>query len=231
MSRFSKPLVALALAIIPFFVFLGVSNVSTVNGAVVSDTRFNFGGLVMAVIGLGLVWDTIKLRARKDVPRKALAAVAGVCCLLQLASSVDAVRIDPMDWINPDRSLPVLEYAGPPSGTTFFVEPPTAERYLQIMLGEKIDIMVWAQIHAAYADRCHGGRHRVDMARAQAVPDYFPEEARAQITQSLERAKAMQPQACGAYETQNLMGTRVDDVNRSMDGFDELEVEYRKVAG
>ena len=112
MSRFSKPLIALALAIIPFFLFLGTTNLVTVNGEVVSDDRFNLGGLIMAAIGLFIVFGILRPSAPKDAARKGLAAVAGILCLLQIANSVDVIRIEPLDWVMPDRNLPELQYSG-----------------------------------------------------------------------------------------------------------------------
>jgi ABC-type branched-subunit amino acid transport system permease subunit len=78
MSRFSKPLIALALAIVPFFLFLGTTDMVTVNGEVVSDNRFNLGGLVMAVIGIGIVFGVLRSGAPTDLARKVLAVVAGL---------------------------------------------------------------------------------------------------------------------------------------------------------
>lgn len=107
----SKPLVILALAIVPFFVFLGTADSVRINGELVSDNRFNLGGLIMAVIGLCMAFGILRSSAPGDGKRKALAAVAGLLCLVQVANSIDVIRIDPLDWIMPGRNAPAEQHS------------------------------------------------------------------------------------------------------------------------
>lgn len=226
MSRFSKPLFALALAIVPYFLFIGTTDMVTVNGDVVSDNRFNLGGLVMAIIGLGMVWSVLRPSAPRDAARKGLAVVAGLFCALQIASSIDVIRIDPLDWVFPDRHLPTLQYSGLSENDRVYLSVETPETFRTFLTSRKGDMVGEARIHQAYADLCHGGRYRIDLARAEAMPDYFNDEERAQIEQ---RARALVGAIgldCTLSRSNRLMGDEVDKLNRNMDLFDRMKEEY-----
>lgn len=226
MSRFTQPLIALALAIIPFFLFLGTTEMVRVNGEVVSDNRFNLGGLIMAVIGLVVVFGVLRPSAHKDAARKAVAAVAGLLCLVQIANSVDVIRIDPLDWIMPDRNLPELNYSGLADNDYIFLTVKTPDAYRRALTREKGDIVGEARIHQAYADLCHGGRYRVNLTRAEQVPDYFDDAEKAQIEERATVMLGATTTECTGSRSNRLMGEAADGLNRSMDLFDRLEAEY-----
>lgn len=92
-DRLKSPLTALALGILPFWVFVGTSNRSTVNGRVVSDSSFNLLGLVMAGIGTAMAFRILRDDAPRDLPRTALAVVAILVCIFQLWLSADLFRL------------------------------------------------------------------------------------------------------------------------------------------
>lgn len=93
MGRFRTPLIILALGVIPFFVFIGASSSTTVNGQVVSDSRFNLAGLVMGLIGAGMAFSALRRPDRDDKLRLGLIAVAGLVCLVQVAHSVEIIKL------------------------------------------------------------------------------------------------------------------------------------------
>ncbi len=222
----TTPLVALALAIIPFFVFLGASNTVTLNGEVVADSRFNLGGLIAAVIGLGLVFSTWRSPATSSGLRKGLAALAGVLCLVQVANAVDLVRIEPLDWVMPDRDLPALEYSGLRDVDRIHLSVKTPDAYRRSLASRKSTMVTDARLHQAYADLCHGGRYRVDLERAEALPDYFDAAELSEIERlGALRAEAVELQ-CSDRQSARYMGAEVDALNRDMDMFDRLEAEY-----
>ena len=226
MSRFSKPLVALALAIIPFFLFLGTTDMVRVNGEVVSDNRFNLGGLVMAIVGLVIVWGVLKPSAPKDATRKSVAVIAGLLCCVQIANSIDVIRIDPLDWIMPNRNLPALQYSALADNDYIFLTVKTPDAYRRALTREKGDMVGEARTHQAYADLCHGGRYRVDLARAEQMPDYFDEGERAAVEDRGSALVASATLECSMTRSNRLMGEDVDKLNRAMDLFDRLEAEY-----
>jgi len=225
-SRFAKPLIAIALAIVPFFLFIGSTDTVTVNGAVVSDNRFNLGGLVMAIAGLALVFGVLKPSAPKDGARKGIAVIAALLCLVQIANSLDIVRIDPLDWILPDRHLPALQYSALADNDYIYLSVKTPDAYRRALTREKGDIIGEARVHQAYADLCHGSRYRVDVARAEQMPDYFDEAERADIEHQAQAMVAAATMECSIARSNRLMGEDVDQLKRSMDLFDRLEAEY-----
>lgn len=225
MSRFSKPLLALAFAILPFFLFVGSTNVTTINGEVVVDSRFNVLGAVLGLAGLWIAFRAFRSPAG-DGAVKGSAAAAGILCVVQLASAVDLIRIDPLDWINPDRDLPALQYSGLTEDDRIILTSQEPEHYLWALRHHKSDIMGFARQHVAYADMCHGGRHRVDIGRAETMPGYFSEDDIEAIESRATALAGSAPAECSTRASNRIMGEMADSVNRDMDLIDRLEAEY-----
>ncbi len=93
MDRFRTPAIILALGLVPFWLFIGFSSSSTVNGQTVSEINFNVAGLVLGLIGAGMALSALRTDRRGDGLRVALIAAAGLICLLQLAYSVGLVSL------------------------------------------------------------------------------------------------------------------------------------------
>lgn len=231
MSRFSKPLIALVLAILPFFVLLGTTSTVTVNGELVSDNRFNFGGLIMALIGLSIVFGVLRPSAPKDAAAKGMAAVAGLLCLVQVANSIDLIRIEPLDWLMPDRHLPELQYSELAENDYIYLSNKSPDFYRRTLTWEKGKIVSRAKQHRLYADLCHGGRYRADLARAERLPEYLNPTERAEIERATSIATENAPPECSIATSNRLMGKTVDELNRQMDLFDRLEAEYLDLVG
>lgn len=226
MSHYTKPLVALSLAIIPFFIFIGSTDTVTINGELVSDNRFNLGGLIMAGIGLAMVFAVLRPWARTTVKAKAIAAVAGLLCLVQILNSIDVIRIDPLDWIMPDRHLPALTYSSLGENDRIYLTVKTPETYRNALTNLKGNIIGETRLHRDYADLCHGGRYRVDFDRAEQLPDYFSTDEREKVEETGSSSSYAAPTECSAARSNSRMGTQVDNINRQMDLFDRLEAEY-----
>lgn len=229
MSRFTQPLIALALAVIPFFLFLGTTEMVRVNGEVVADNRFNLGGLIMAVIGICIVFGVLRSSAPKDMARKGIAVIAGLLCLVQVANSLDVIRIEPLDWVMPDRNLPALRYSGLTDNEYIYLSVKTPDAYRRTLTREKGEIVGDARVHQAYADLCHGSRYRIDLARAEQLPDYFDASERADIETRAQAALGAATIECSVTRSDRMMGEAVDTLNRDMDLFDRLDAEYRAV--
>lgn len=220
-SRFKTPLIAALLAIIPYFLFLGATNTVTVNGATVTDDRFNLLGVILALIGLGLVVSVLRPSAPKDTGRKLAAALAGVLCVLQLAASLDLVR--PLDWFNSESDLPPLAYSQLSEGNRGIVADIVASgdvdavaRDLIVRAGFMLDN---AHQHMAYADVCHDGRYRIDYDELVALPDVLPEEDQAEIVARAEgmRRPVPEPDQCSPSRDAYAMGELVDNINQQRD--------------
>lgn len=95
-QRLRPALIGLALGILPLWLFMGTSESYSVNGQLVSQSRFNILGVVMAGIGLAMM---VKLLwhdgpwSERWLPRTLLAVVAAVICAVQLAYSVGLIDL------------------------------------------------------------------------------------------------------------------------------------------
>ena len=97
--RLRRPLIALILGVLPFWVFLGSVQQTSVNGKLVQDSSFNTLGILLAVIGLVMAAKML----RKDgsygeyerwLPRTALTGVAALVCLFQIGQSAGLYHVN-----------------------------------------------------------------------------------------------------------------------------------------
>ncbi|GEM_PF-1475430 len=233
MYNLKKPILAIILAIIPFFVFLGSQKTVKIDGALTSDSRFNILGVILGVIAIGMAISVLRLSRDNSAVRKGLGAVAGLLGAVQIVAAFDLVRIDPWDWINPDRNLPALKYAGPGVNMDgkVFVTNQTAEGYKNAVRSKKLELIRLTRFHMGYADQCHGGRYRVNTDVALAIPDYFTKEESDAILAEAERRKLSTAMECNPKNTGVAMGKTVDDINMNIDAMDAFERKYKELAG
>ena len=225
MSHLVKPFIALILGIVPFFLFIGTTSTTTLNGEVAAETSFNFAGIVLALIGIGLAW---RLMSGSGVlAQKILAALAMLICVLQLISSSGIWRIEPLDWLIPDRHLPAPGYSSLTDADRIFLVPESEENYRNTMAHHKGEIIRDARLHNSYAATCHGGRSRVDLARAEALPDVFDADLQERLAAGVARFTAQTPESCTERNSIRIMATLADETNRRMDLFDRLVEDYR----
>lgn len=232
MGQWKKPLIAILLAIIPFFVFIGSQDAVRVNGAVMADHRFNLLGVILGLVAIGMAVSILKPSAPGSTARKALGALAGVLGIVQIAAAVDVVRIDPWDWLQVDSNLPELTYTrlGPEARPQILVTPDTAEGYAGALRRHKVLMIAHARSHMDYADLCHGGRYRVDTQEALSIPDFLPQDVQDAIAEETERRQAAPPTECGPRQTARQMGSLVDEINRDLDAVAFLKDEYLRRA-
>lgn len=93
MDRFRTPAIVLALGLLPFWLFIGSSSSTTVNGQIVSESHFNIAGLVLGLVGAGMALSALRNDRRGDGLRVAMIVAAGLICLLQVAYSVGLVSL------------------------------------------------------------------------------------------------------------------------------------------
>ncbi|NPD15726.1 hypothetical protein HOY34_10985 [Xinfangfangia sp. D13-10-4-6] len=227
MRNYLKPAIALILGILPAWVFIGTSNRLVVNGDVVSESHFNLGGIVLALIGIGLAIGVIKARTHGALGPKLLAGIAAVVCALQILHSSEVLRIQPLDWLWPDRHIPNSTYTGLAADERFPVSNRSNEGFEDLMVFLKDYIIGRARLHHAYAEQCHGGRDRIELARAEALPDLFSEEMRAKLNSGLRRFDADPLPPCSRKNSIHLMGKMADATNRDLDIYDRLVDDYR----
>ncbi len=174
----------------PFFLFIGTTSMTTINGKVVAENHFNFGGIVLALIGAGLARSVLSEPSRGHAARKALAVLAALICALQLVSASGLWRIDPLDWLMPDRNLHDLQYSGLSADDRIVLLPESEENYHSTLAHRNAEIIRDARLHNAYAALCHGGRSRVDLSRAEAQPDVFDADLVTRVTTRIEGMQA-----------------------------------------
>lgn len=215
------PIIALALGLLPFFLFVGSSQTVTVNGTVVRDEQFNFLGAILAFAGLVLAGRTFLSRGHEALASKAVAGLAALVCLVQLAASFDLVR--PADWFNPDSDLPPLAYSSLSEANrnlvANIVERGDVEDVARDLRARSRSALDLAHRHMAYADVCHDARYRVDYDEIKELFAVLPQEQQAEILANAEEVRRPNPtpEDCSARMTSFSMGEMVDDINRQKD--------------
>lgn len=212
-----KPIIALVLAIIPFFVFFGSHSVVEVNGVVTSESRFNILGIVLGAFAIGMAISVLRQRGT-STGVKVLGGVAALAAVAQLAVASGMVRGNPLDWINPDRNLPKLTYT--PGQNLDGKIPLGNDSLAEIKFQAEArvtDLIRLSRLHVAYADLCHGGRYRMDTKAALVIPDIFTDKEKADIVATTDRYKLPPPIACTQPETDKVMGRLVDQMNQDSD--------------
>ncbi|MGQ4274430.1 hypothetical protein [Terrihabitans sp. B22-R8] len=219
----SRPLVALILGIVPFFLFVGSTNVVTVNGVRVRDDSFNVLGLVLAGIGLVItIKALLPKNGGRDAVRQGLAALALAICAFQIAVSGGVVsKRDLMAAVWPDSTLPALEFHGLEDGNRKIADGILAKnepgQTIRQIIGYKVSAAADANRHVTYAEVCHSGRSRLDMNSIEALPDFLDENARAEISRRVEadRRAPPSPESCNEKQAVYYMGELVDRAKRA----------------
>ncbi len=97
--RLRRPLIALILGVLPFWVFMGSVQQTTVNGKLVQDSSFNILGLILAVAGLVMAVKMLRKDGSYDeyerwLPRTLLTVVAALVCLFQIGQSAGLYHVN-----------------------------------------------------------------------------------------------------------------------------------------
>lgn len=97
--RLRRPVVALILGLLPFWLFLGTSQQTTVNGRVVQDTSFNILGLILAIAGLVMAVKMLFKDGAYGEPqrwwlRSVLAVLAAALCIFQIGQTSGFYKVE-----------------------------------------------------------------------------------------------------------------------------------------
>lgn len=97
--RLRRPLVAILLGVLPFWLFVGMSQTTKINGEVVQDSSLNVLGVITAVAGLVVVFKMLRDdgsfgQPARWWPRTVLTILAGLLCAFQVVQSLGLYRID-----------------------------------------------------------------------------------------------------------------------------------------
>ena len=96
--RLRRPLVAILLGILPFWLFIGMSQTTTIDGEVVQDSSLNVLGVILAIAGLIMASKMLRDDGSYNHPprwwpRTLLAILAGLICAAQIVQSLGFYRL------------------------------------------------------------------------------------------------------------------------------------------
>lgn len=97
--RLRRPLFALLLGMLPFWLFLGTTQQASVNGIKVQDSSFNILGLVLAIAGLVMAVKMLKNDGSYGEPsrwwaRSVLCIAAALLCVFQIGQSAGLYNVN-----------------------------------------------------------------------------------------------------------------------------------------
>ena len=97
--RLRRPLFALLLAMLPFWLFLGTTQQASVNGIKVQDSSFNILGLILAIAGLVMAVKMLKNDGSYGEPsrwwaRSVLCVVAALLSVFQIGQSAGLYNVN-----------------------------------------------------------------------------------------------------------------------------------------
>ncbi|SPT37666.1 Uncharacterised protein [Achromobacter denitrificans] len=97
--RLRRPLFALLLGMLPFWLFLGTTQQASVNGIKVQDSSFNILGLILAIAGLVMAVKMLKNDGSYGEPsrwwaRSVLCVVAALLCVFQIGQSAGLYNVN-----------------------------------------------------------------------------------------------------------------------------------------
>ncbi|WP_131829616.1 hypothetical protein, partial [Teichococcus deserti] len=212
-----RPLMAIALALLPFWLFLGAANEVRVNGALVGGSRFNLGGLVMALVGLGMAVGILRERPRW-APRLVLAALALPLCLFQAAVSAELLSVrqiraaltgppapDPSAGLGQEERARLAASARRP----ILDEVALRDEFLSVSRR----LRVRTEEHIAYATLCH---RRAWLAVAP-LPAWLSEAERAEVAAAGNGPRSATPPPCSEATSETLMKALAEQAMRDRD--------------
>lgn len=224
------PLGVVVLGSLPFVVFVGATSSTRVNGEVVRHEELNVAGLVLAIAGLFLAFRVVRGPGRNRVVRSVIAGAGALLCLVQLPVSV-GLFLDDDPAASSDGGGSGLSDTDARIARNQIANNDRATAYGVVRLGF-VGIVTDTRVHVAYADDCHGGDSRLEMAD---VPDY-PDFIRAEDITGIEsNFDVTYPQGfdvgCDETNTAYYMRELVDDIEHDR-AMLEIEVDtYREVHG
>ncbi|WP_419896385.1 hypothetical protein [Roseomonas sp. USHLN139] len=218
-----RPLLAIALALLPFWLFLGASNELRVNGELVGGSRFNLGGLAMALAGLGLAVGILRERPRRT-PRLALALLALPLCLFQAAVSAEILSLDRLQAAllgppapDPAAGLSQAERARLAASARRPILDEVVLRDEFLTVSRRLRAQT--EEHIAYATLCH--RHA--WLAVAPLPAWLSEAERAEVAAAGNGARSATPPACSAAASRSLMQDLAEQALRDRDLADIIQ--------
>lgn len=229
----SRQIIAIILAALPFVLFIGATNITTINGQTVQDSRFNFAGVILSLVAFFMAAPFL-WREGVTLVGRALALVAVVLSVVQFANAIDLLRIDGDTIKRYFGGLPELTYSGElDEGELSTISTFSREALLRELVIDKTRAEVDFHLHAEYAEKCHGGKLRIDRDRVLAeIPEFGPEETQEVDKHVADWLRSSRPlPVCSAQADARYMGEYVDDAHHRMDRIDAIRAELEQRGG
>jgi hypothetical protein len=228
-----RPLIALALGLLPLMLFGGASSKTTVNGQVVQDSQFNVLGLLLAVVGLVIAWRCVVASGGNRLLRSSLAGVAAIVCVIQLALSAGFFTLEHLkEAAAREPLLPPLKYSGLNRETQQMARNIVSNNDEATVRRDIVNRYVYmfddTNKHTTYADSCHQGRYRVDASALKVLPDFLSPVDRTAIERRVAELAPRQSPQCSDSGMRYFMVEVVGNILQSRDVL-AIEVDgYRK---
>ncbi|MDO5641451.1 MAG: hypothetical protein Q4G26_03540 [Paracoccus sp. (in: a-proteobacteria)] len=228
-----RQIIAIILALLPFVLFIGTTNVTTINGQTVQDSRFNLAGVILSLVAFSMAAPFLR-RGGVTLAGRVLALVAVALSLLQLANAIDLLRIDGDTIKRYFGGLPELTYSGELNEDDLrMVSELSRAGLLRALTFDKTRAEVDFHLHAEYAEKCHSGKLRIDRDRALAeIPEFGPEETQEVDKYVANWLRSNRPlPVCSSEADARYMGEYVDDAHHRMDRIDAIRAAFDQRGG
>ena len=224
--RLLRPLIALVLGGLPFWVVGGIFQRTVINGQVVQDSSFNILGIVLAVIGVALVVKMLRSdgafgQPPRWWPRTGLGILAGLLCLFQLGQSLGFYAVDPVTEVR-DLRVQLLGRPEPSSSAGLDRDARTILESRSATADEarlRDDIVTTETrrrtsvvLYNLYSAACAGAYWQIPLGD---LPGFLTDDDKAYIETAETEAAQRFDRRCGDKEANERMtGWLVDEIRR-----------------
>lgn len=146
------PLVALGLGLLPFWLFLGLSDTVRIGDTSVGTSRLNVGGAIMAAIGITMATRMLRPGRhghRRWWPRTAIAAIALMLCVVQLLHSLELFTLKDLREQAGFGMRPTATYVGLAQETRRTLEHEAATQDRSTLLGAIVTDLAHQRVNTA----------------------------------------------------------------------------------
>lgn len=236
LSTLRTPLIALALSILPFWLFVGARETKTYNGETIEFSHFNVVGLVIAVAGLIMAGRWLAQRNTAS-PRPAaafvLAAAAVLLSLVQIGETTELFTLGDA------KRLATRKIGWPPLPASGFAGlAPDEEAQLRETAAASTTDALASRIaqdlamtngriirHNAYGAKCYGG---LDERELVPVPPAVGAAERKTYDDYIDAMRSQPVTICSDANTDRYMGELADTIGEDVARLQVLLAEIRR---
>ncbi|EKF20482.1 SEL1-like repeat protein [Nitratireductor pacificus] len=188
------PLLALALGVAPFWIFIGTGSSLTVNGELVRESNFNIAGVVLGIVGVVVAFRA--LREGGTWIRLLLGCIALAVSGFQIAWSAELLTRDHVNRLVGYPLPAEPEYKGGnlvrQHDMRLFAHQNDEAEVRERLIEEYGLAQARFASHKRYAEACHGGTMRIAEGSTE-PPGFVVPEIRARIDERAQKLLAEMP--------------------------------------